>query len=56
MMVASGLASLVAWFIVEPKLALLILTGLVLVTAVLSIVLSYVFWRADPDRTANGTH
>lgn len=56
MMVASGLLAFAAWFFVEAKVALMILIGLVLATAAVSIVLSYVFWRADPDRTANGTH
>ncbi|MFM9865880.1 MAG: SdpI family protein [Micropepsaceae bacterium] len=56
MMVASGLAALVAWFFVDTKTAFIILIGLVLATSALSIVLSYIFWRADPERAANGTH
>jgi uncharacterized membrane protein len=54
LMVASGLASLVAWFVVDTKTAFFILIGLVIATAVISIVLSYVFWRADPNRAPNG--
>lgn len=55
MMVASGIVAFAAWFIVEASVALTILIGLVSATAAVSVVLSYVFWRADPDRAANGT-
>jgi uncharacterized membrane protein len=56
MMVGSGLVAFAAWFAVDAKIALLILIGLVLATAVVSVVLSYVFWHTDPARVANGTH
>jgi uncharacterized membrane protein len=56
MMVASGIAALVAWFFVEAKIAIMILIGLVIATSAVSIVLSYLFWRADPDRTAHRTN
>jgi uncharacterized membrane protein len=55
MMVASGFASLIAWFVVEAKLAFMLLVGLVILSSLVSVVLSYVFWRADPERQANGT-
>lgn len=54
MMTLSGLASLGAWFVLEANLAFALLIGLVILSAVVSVVLSYVFWRADPDRQANG--
>jgi uncharacterized membrane protein len=54
MMVLSGVISLVAWFFLETKIALLLLTTLVIGSSLLSIALSYIFWRADPDRQANG--
>ena len=54
MMVASGLIALAAWFLVDAKLALFVLVSLIVATAFASILLSYVFWRADPDRVANG--
>lgn len=55
MMVASGFASLIAWFVVDAKLAFILLVGLVILSSIVSVVLSYVFWRADPERQANGT-
>ena len=55
MMVASGLVTLAAWFVLDAKVALFMLVCLVIATAAVSILLSYVFWRADPDRVANGT-
>ena len=55
MMVASGLAALAAWFVVDAKLAFVLLIGLVILSSVVSVVLSYVFWRNDPGRQANGT-
>jgi uncharacterized membrane protein len=54
MMVLSGVVSLMAWFFLEAKLAFLLLIGLVILSALISIALSYVFWRADPERQANG--
>lgn len=56
MMVASGLATIGAWFVLDAKTAFFVLIGLVTASAVISIVLSYIFWRADPDRAANDTH
>lgn len=55
MMVLAGLVSLAAWFVLEAKLAFALLIGLVVLSAIVSIILSYVFWRADPDRRTNGT-
>jgi uncharacterized membrane protein len=54
MMVLSGLASFGAWFFLEAQIAFVLLIALVILSAVASIVLSYVFWRADPDRSTNG--
>ena len=55
MMVVSGLIGLIAWFVLEAKVAVLVLIGLIVASMIAAVVLSYVFWRADPDRTANGT-
>lgn len=55
MMVASGLATIGAWFVLDTKAAFFVLVGLITASAFISIVLSYIFWRADPDRAANGT-
>ena len=53
MMAASGLAGLVAWFFLEAKMAFLLLIALVILSGVVSILLSYVFWRADPERRSS---
>ncbi len=55
MMVASGIVGLIAWFVVGAKSAVLVLIGLIVASMIAAVILSYVFWRADPDRAANGT-
>jgi uncharacterized membrane protein len=56
--VASGLAALVAWPLTNATTAMAVLTASVVVTVVVAVALSYVFWRNDPSRTndarANG--
>lgn len=53
MMAASGLAGLAAWFFLDAKIAFLLLIALVILSGIVSILLSYVFWRADPERRSN---
>lgn len=54
MMVASGLAGLVAWHTLDAKAALLTLICAAIATAAIGVALSYFFWRADPKRMSNG--
>jgi uncharacterized membrane protein len=56
MMVASGLAGLIVWLVLDAKIALQVMICATIATSVIAIVLSYLFWRADPERTANGSH
>lgn len=55
MMVASGLIGLVAWFLFAAKVAIIVLMSLIAASMIAAVAMSYIFWRADPDRTANGT-
>ena len=48
--VASGLVSLGFWFIVSTKVAIVVLFVALLGSAILSVVASYFYWRADPTR------
>jgi uncharacterized membrane protein len=53
--VLSGLVTLAAWFLTDAKFAAWIMIGGIGATAVISIVLSYFYWKHDPDRIeANG--
>lgn len=56
MMVASGVAGIVAWFAIDARFAFLVLVGAIIASMVVSFALSYVFWRSDPTRTESGTH
>lgn len=50
MMVAAGLASLAAMAADGPKAAHIVLFGGIAVMAVVSVTLSYIYWRRDPSR------
>lgn len=51
----TGALTLLAWMVASPEIALYVMIGAVAATSLISIVLSYVFWRNDPDRAnANG--
>ena len=52
--VLSGALGFATWFAFGAKVAFFTLIGAIMVSAVATVVLSYVFWRADPDRQANG--
>lgn len=54
--VASGIVGLVAWPFAGAQAALVALITAVIASSFISIALSYIFWRADPERTPNGTH
>jgi uncharacterized membrane protein len=47
----SGLVSLAAWAVLDIKLAFFTLIGSVIAASLLSVVLSYWYWRQDPART-----
>lgn len=49
--VASGLAALVAWPLTNATTAMTVLTASVVLTAVIAVALSYIFWKNDPSRT-----
>jgi len=51
--VLSGLAGLAAWFLAGPETAIVVILAALLATTVAAVVLSYVFWRNDPDRIAD---
>lgn len=50
--VLSGIASIAAWLTAGVKVAAIVMLLTLLGTAVLSIVLSYVFWKNDPSRVS----
>lgn len=51
----TGALTLFAWFFASPEVALYVMVAAMAATSLISIVLSYVFWRNDPDRAnANG--
>lgn len=53
--VLTGVVTLVAWFATDPKTAAWVMIASMVATAMISVVLSYVFWKNDPDRIeANG--
>jgi uncharacterized membrane protein len=56
MFVASGVVGLIAWPLAGGPAALVVLIAAILASSLVSVALSYVFWRADPERVANGTH
>jgi immunity protein, SdpI family len=53
--VLTGIVTFAAWLLVDAATATIVMIGAILTTSLISIVLSYVYWRADPDRaSANG--
>jgi uncharacterized membrane protein len=50
--VASGLAGLAAWFVTDPHTATMISLAAVFATIIAAFVMSYVFWKNDPNRVA----
>jgi uncharacterized membrane protein len=53
--VLTGLVTLAAWFFAPQQIAFYVMIVAVAATSMISIVLSYVFWRNDPERAqANG--
>jgi len=46
----SGVLTLVAWFFAGAKVAMIAMVATLIVTAVISIVASYVYWKNDPGR------
>jgi uncharacterized membrane protein len=51
--VASGIMALAAWPLTNATTAMVVLTGSITLTAVVAVVLSYVFWRNDPSRSTD---
>lgn len=51
--VATGLAAIAVWLVADPWIAFFVMIGGVLASAIAGIVLSYFFWRGDPDRAAD---
>lgn len=54
MFVAVGLATLGVLAVGDSRVANHVLLGGILVVALVSVVLSYVYWRRDPDRNSAG--
>ena len=53
--VLTGVASFAAWVIADAATAMIVLVGAIFATTVISVALSYIYWRADPERIeANG--
>jgi len=53
--VLTGIVTLAAWLFASQQLAVYVMIAAITATSLASIVLSYVFWRNDPDRGhANG--
>lgn len=50
--ILSGVASLAAWAVAGTPAAFIVLIGGVVVSSILSVALSWVFWRQDPARAA----
>ena len=46
----SGLMSLAAWALLETKIAFMVLITSIIASSLLSVVLSYWYWRQDPSR------
>jgi len=51
--VASGIVGLASWFVVGAHVATMVSLAALLVSVIAAIVMSYVFWRNDPDRITN---
>jgi uncharacterized membrane protein len=49
--VVSGLAGLAAWLALDAEAAFVALLGGIAISVVCAVVMSYLYWRADPDRT-----
>jgi immunity protein, SdpI family len=52
--VMSGLLSLTAWLLIDAKVALVVYIASLLATSLAGAVMSYFFWRNDPNRLADG--
>jgi uncharacterized membrane protein len=53
--VLTGLVTLAAWLVADVKLAAWVMISAIAVTSLVSVVLSYIYWRNDPNRReANG--
>lgn len=50
--VAAGLATLAAWFLIDAKIAFIVMIASVGATTIAAIVMSYIFWKNDPNRAA----
>lgn len=48
--VATGIVDAAVWLAAGPRIAMGVLLALLLATTIAAIVLSYVFWKNDPDR------
>lgn len=52
--IGTGLITIVAWLLSSAMVAIIVLGGALLASVIVSVVMSYVFWRDDPERQANG--
>ena len=52
--ILSGVVSLAVWAFIGTSAAFIALVGGIVVASILSVVLSWVFWRQDPSRVAGG--
>lgn len=50
--VLSGLTGLAAWFVTDTQTAMLISLAALFVTIIAAFVMSYIFWKNDPNRVA----
>lgn len=50
--VAGGLATLAAWFLIDAKIAFIVMIASIGATTIAAFVMSYIFWKNDPNRAA----
>ena len=46
----TGVATVLAWLVLGAKIAMIVMAGTLVVTAIISIVASYLYWKNDPGR------
>ena len=54
--VISGVLGFATWLVYPPPAALVALLAALLLSSLAGVVASYLYWRNDPERTANGTN
>jgi uncharacterized membrane protein len=53
--VVTGIVSLAAWLLTDERTTMIVMVAAIAATSLISVVLSYIYWKNDPDRAqANG--